>query len=56
MLSWTDFDVKSVHENVFRGFRGHFLWKIAQSIRVEKKVGATPPAVAARSTRTTMES
>ena len=28
MLSWTSFNIKSVHENAFRGFRGHYLWKI----------------------------
>jgi preprotein translocase subunit SecA len=43
MLSWTDFNINSVHENGFRGFCGHFLLKIAQPIRKEVKVGRNDP-------------
>ena len=28
VLSWTSFNIKSVHENAFVGFRGQFHWKI----------------------------
>lgn len=28
MLSWTYFEYKSVHENVFLAFRGHFFTKL----------------------------